>query len=47
MDFFEFTFISFPVFSMADIYVVVGAIAMALIMIFVIKDEDKTGNGGN
>ena len=47
MDFFEFTFISFPVFNMADIYVVVGAIAMALIMIFVIKDEDKTGNGGN
>ena len=47
VDFFEFTFISFPVFNMADIYVVVGAIAMALIMIFVIKDEDKTGNGGN
>ena len=47
VDFFEFTFISFPVFNMADIYVVVGAIAMALIMIFFIKDEDKTGNGGN
>ena len=47
VDFFEFTFINFPVFNMADIYVVVGAIAMALIMIFVIKDEDKTGNGGN
>ena len=30
VDFFEFTFISFPVFNMADIYVVVGAISPSL-----------------
>ncbi|MEA4972792.1 Lipoprotein signal peptidase [bioreactor metagenome] len=38
-DFFEFTFFSFPVFNMADIYVVVGTIAMAFIVLFVIKEE--------
>lgn len=43
VDFFEFTFIKFPVFNMADIYVVVGTIAMAFIVLFVIKDE-KQGN---
>ena len=40
VDFFEFTFFSWPVFNMADIYVVVGTIAMALLVLFVIKDED-------
>lgn len=52
-DFFEFTFFRFPVFNMADIYVVIGTIAMALIVLFVIKedkkaedDKSKTENGG-
>lgn len=40
VDFFEFTFISWPVFNVADIYVVVGTIVMALLVLFVIKDED-------
>ena len=41
VDFFEFTFISWPVFNMADIYVVVGTVLMAFIVLFVIKDDDK------
>lgn len=41
VDFFEFTFITWPVFNMADIYVVVGTIVMALLVIFVIKEDDS------
>lgn len=51
IDFFEFSFFNFPVFNMADIYVVVGTIAMAYIVLFVIKDEKneksvEAKNGG-
>jgi len=53
VDFFEFTFFKFPVFNMADIYVVVGTISMAIIVLFVIKDDKleninkvETKNGG-
>jgi len=39
VDFFEFKFISWPVFNMADIYVVCGTILLAVMYIFFIKDE--------
>ena len=41
VDYFEFTFFNWPVFNVADIYVVCGAVLMALIVLFVIKDEKK------
>ena len=40
VDFFEFTFFDWPVFNVADIYVVVGVIVMALMLLFVVKEED-------
>ena len=40
VDFFEFTFFEWPVFNVADIYVVVGVILLALMIIFVVKEED-------
>lgn len=40
VDFFHATFINFPVFNMADIYVVVGAFLMAVLVIFFVKDEE-------
>ncbi len=40
VDFFEFTFITWPVFNMADIYVVVGTVVMALLVLFVIKEDE-------
>lgn len=41
VDFFEFTFISYPVFNVADIYVVVGTAILAFLLIFIVKDEKK------
>ena len=40
VDFFEFTFFEWPVFNVADIYVVVGVVLLALMILFVVKDED-------
>lgn len=40
VDFLNATFIDFPVFNLADIYVVVGAAFMAVLVIFFIKDEE-------
>lgn len=42
VDYFEFTFINYPVFNVADIYVVAGTILMAVLIIFVIKDDEQT-----
>lgn len=39
VDFFEFTFVRWYVFNMADIYVVLGVIWLMFLMFFVIKDE--------
>ncbi len=41
VDFFEFTFINWPVFNVADIYVVVGTMLFAFLLLFVIKEEPK------
>ncbi len=41
VDFFEFTFFDWPVFNVADIYVVVGVILLAILILFVIKEEPK------
>lgn len=41
VDFFEFTFIQWPVFNVADIYVVCGVILLCILMLFVIRDEKK------
>lgn len=46
VDFFEFTFIDWPVFNVADIYVVVGTIIFAFLILFVIKDEPKNNKKG-
>ena len=40
VDFFEFTLFEWPVFNVADIYVVVGVTLLALMILFVVKDED-------
>lgn len=39
VDFFEFTFFEWPVFNVADIYVVAGVILLMFLILFVIKEE--------
>ena len=41
VDFLEVTFIKWPVFNLADIYVVVGACFILFFSLFVIKEEEK------
>ena len=41
VDFFESVFIKWPVFNVADIYVVFGTILLAYAFIFVIKDDEN------
>lgn len=46
VDYFEFTFINYPVFNIADIYVVLGTALLAVLLLFVIKDEPKEEKKG-
>lgn len=39
VDFLRFDFINFPIFNVADIYVVSGTILMGILVIFFVKDE--------
>lgn len=43
VDFFEFTFFQWPVFNVADIYVVLGVFVLMILILFVIKEpaEEK------
>ena len=40
IDFFYFKLINFPIFNVADIYVSVGMVILALLIFFYYKDED-------
>ena len=40
VDFFSFVLINFPIFNMADIYVTVSMFGLAILILFVYKDED-------
>lgn len=40
VDFFYFVLINFPIFNVADIYVSVSCVVLAILMLFVYKDED-------
>lgn len=40
VDFFYFELIDFPIFNMADIYVVIASIGLVLLILFFYKDED-------
>lgn len=44
VDFFEFTFFNYPVFNVADCFVVIGAIVLSFMVLFVIKDDDEKEN---
>lgn len=46
VDYFEFTFINYPVFNVADIYVVAGTILLAVLLLLVIKDEPNLKGKG-
>lgn len=40
VDFFYFVLINFPIFNMADIYVSVACVLLAIVMLFIYKEED-------
>ena len=40
VDLFQFTFIDFPVFNVADCYITIGAAIFIIIYLFILKDED-------
>lgn len=40
VDFFQFTFIDFPVFNVADCFITIGAVLFIVVYMFLLKDED-------
>ena len=42
VDFFSFVLIHFPIFNVADVYIVVAAFMIGILMIFVYKEEELT-----
>ena len=42
VDFFSFVLIHFPVFNVADVYITVSTILLAVFLIFVYKEEELT-----
>ena len=45
VDMFEFLFVSFPVFNVADMCVTVGTFSLAFVTLFIIKDVPLNGKG--
>jgi len=47
VDMLEVTFISYPVFNFADCLVVIGAILLAIYILFIYKESEDVNNDGN
>ncbi len=47
VDMLEVTFITYPVFNFADCLVVIGAILLAIYIIFIYKESEDVNNDGN
>ena len=42
VDFLHFTFIRFPVFNFADVFLVIGTLCLSVLLLLVLKDEDPS-----
>jgi len=47
VDFFSFELINFPIFNVADIFVVCAALLMCVVMVFFVRDEEKLKRSAN
>lgn len=45
VDMIDVNFFDYPVFNLADCYIVIGAVLMCIYVIFIYKDKDKTETG--